>query len=157
LAHGIGPPPFPRRRAELTTAKEHRINARKYAWQILHAEIRRGAGTNKGLDLDPQLQNIGVLLRKAEDEGLSPIGVILELAGFGAMFARFFAETNDRNVTEVAADIGRDVMAEPDDDNDDGHRTEPNRITDRLTVCCADPATCSPGGGVRIFRAPSSS
>jgi hypothetical protein len=63
------------------------VNGRKYAWQILHAEIRRRAAPDEGLDFYPQLENMGVLMRNAREEGVSEFDIIMELAGFGTTFA----------------------------------------------------------------------
>jgi hypothetical protein len=65
------------------------VNARKYAWQILQADIRRRVDLDedKGLDLHPQLTNIAVLYKSAMEDGVSPFEIIIELAGFGATYA----------------------------------------------------------------------
>lgn len=95
------------------------MNAEKYAWQIVHAEIRRRAGTNKGLELDPQLENIGVVLRRAQEDDVSSIAIILELAGFAGIFQRMFAHAVGEDSIAMAAEMGRDVMARPDSEDDE--------------------------------------
>jgi hypothetical protein len=91
------------------------MNARKYAWQILHADIRRRVDPdeNKGLDLHPQLTNIGALYGSAIRDGVLPLDIIIELAGFGATYA--LMPRTDNDPVSVAKRIQEDVMAEPDD------------------------------------------
>jgi hypothetical protein len=90
-----------------------RMNARKYAWQILHAEIRRQAGTDKGLELDPQFENQGVVLRKAREGDISEFDILFELANLGATFALM----TQNDPLGVARRIGERIMEEPDEDD----------------------------------------
>lgn len=93
------------------------MNERKIAWQMLHAEIRRRVNPDddKGLDLDPQLTNFGLLYRKAREAGLSELAIMIELAGFGATFAMMATD----NPLKMAKDIEQGVMAKPNDDDED--------------------------------------
>jgi hypothetical protein len=98
-----------------TGSESDQMNARKYAWQILHADIRRRVDPdeNKGLDLHPQLTNIGALYGSAIRDGVLPLDIIIELAGFGATYA--LMPRTDNDPVSVAKRIQEDVMAEPDD------------------------------------------
>lgn len=94
------------------------MNARRYAWHILHAEIRRRVNPdNKGLDLDPQLQNIALLHKRAREEGVSELEIVLQLAGFGATFAQM----TQNDPVALAKRIEQEVMAEPDDEDDESY------------------------------------
>lgn len=89
------------------------MDTTKYAWQILHAMIRRRAAADEGHDFNPQLQRICTLWRDAEAEGVPHFEIVLELARFGALFA----EMTGNDTLAMAADIGGDVMAQPDEDS----------------------------------------
>jgi hypothetical protein len=119
------------------------MNARKYAWQMLHAEIRRrvNPADDKGLDLDPQLTNFALLYKRAREEGVSDLDIMIELAGFGAIaFLQRgplpgqtltacgpdgFTQTIDlgglprNDPLTVANRIEQSIMTGPDDDDDD--------------------------------------
>jgi hypothetical protein len=66
----------------------------------------------KGLDLHPQLANIALLYKSAMQDGISPMEIIIELAGFGATYALMPRSTN--SPISVAKLIEEGVMAEPD-------------------------------------------
>ena len=92
------------------------MDATKYAWQILHAMIRRRVAADEGHDFHPQLARICPLWRAAtDDKGVAEFEVVLELARFGALFA----EMTGNDTLAMAADIGRDVMAQPDEEDED--------------------------------------
>ncbi len=91
------------------------MNSRKYAWQVLHAEIRRRAGADEGLDFHLQLEKIGLLMKSARVEGVSELDIIVELAGFGATFAMLGQD----DPLAVARRIEQEVLAEVDDDEED--------------------------------------
>jgi hypothetical protein len=69
---------------------------------------------DEGHDFHPQLERIVTLWRAAAEEGVPEFKIVLELARFGALFA----EMTGNDTLAMAADIGRDVMAQPDDDKD---------------------------------------
>lgn len=92
------------------------MNARKYAWKLLHAEIRRQAGPDEGLELHPQFYNQGVLIREARDAGFDEYNLLMEAVKLGATFA-LLSTQNDP--ISFAADLGRRIMAEPDEDDDE--------------------------------------
>jgi hypothetical protein len=91
------------------------MNAREYACQILHAEIRRRVDPdeNTGLDPHPQLTNQIVLFRKAIDEGVSELDIILELTRFGATYA--LMPRVDSDPLAAVRLMEQLVMAEPDE------------------------------------------
>ena len=85
------------------------MNARKYAWKILHAEIRRQCGADEGLDFHPQLKQQGALFKEARDQRISEYEIAVELANLGATYAAM-----TENPLEVAKQIETKIMAEPD-------------------------------------------
>jgi len=101
------------------------MDARKYAWQILHAEIRRRVGddaNDQSGHLHPELANIGLLLKQAREEDVSELEIIIELAGFGATYALMPPDASDP--LSAAQEIELHVMAESDGTEDwkDGMR-----------------------------------
>jgi hypothetical protein len=94
------------------------VDARKYAWEILHAEIRRQAsGDHDGGDLRTEAGNIGLLLQQAREEGVSEFEIIIDLAGFGATYA-LMARTDVSDPLGVAQEIEMAVMTESDETDD---------------------------------------
>jgi len=92
------------------------MNARKYAWKIFHAELRRRVNPDEGLDLDPQMVNIGALWGNAMDENIAPLDIVTEVAGFGATFAERYGPPH---VLSVAKRLEQHVLAESDEDDDE--------------------------------------
>jgi hypothetical protein len=92
------------------------MNARKYAWRILHAEIRRRVAPDEGQDLHPQLEIQGLLMKQAREEGISELAIIFELARFGATYAVMHRTGDDP--LAVAKRIEQQIMSEPDEDDD---------------------------------------
>lgn len=94
------------------------MNARKYAWKILHAEIRRRVAPDEGQDLHPQLETQGLLMKQAREDGVSEFDILFELAGFGATYA--LMPRTDNDPLTIAKRIEQQIMSEPDDEDDDG-------------------------------------
>ena len=93
------------------------MNARKYTWQILHAEIRRrGTDDDSGGKLHPELEIQARLFKRACEEGVDLFYVISELAGFGATYALMRGSGNDP--LAVAEHIELGVMAESDESDE---------------------------------------
>ena len=92
------------------------MNARKCAWKILHAEIRRRVAPDEGQDLHPQLETQGLLTKQAREDGISELDIIFELAGFGAAYA--LMPRTDNDPLAVAKHIEQQTMSEPDEDDD---------------------------------------
>jgi hypothetical protein len=94
------------------------MNVRKYAWQILHAEIRRRADDeyDESQGLHPELENIGLLLKQAREERISESAIIIDLAGFGATYA--LMPRTDNDPLRVADEIELAVMSESDEEDD---------------------------------------
>ena len=93
------------------------MDARKYAWQILHAEIRRRGcdDADEGGEQSDELLNIYLLLKQASDEGVDFNDIILDLARFGATYA---LNPPDGNPLGVAQAIELRVMTESDESDD---------------------------------------
>ena len=105
------------------------MNDRKRAWQILHTEIRLRATDE--IDRDACSVNIGTIIRDMN----SPVDLITELAGFGAIFAlmgdpkeEVDAESGEslgivtrdpEHIMRLADLIGASVMQEPDEPDDE--------------------------------------
>ncbi len=94
------------------------MNARKYAWKILHAEIRRRCGADEGLDFHPQLEVIGTLLGTAGAEDVSEVDIIIELAGLGAGFAQMYEDVTRADLLALAKHMETKILAEPDDEDE---------------------------------------
>lgn len=95
------------------------MNGRKYAWKILHAEIRRRCGADEGLDFHPQLEVIGTLLGNARTERISEVDIIIELAGFGASFAQMYGDVTGGDLLAMAKHMETKILAEPDDEDEE--------------------------------------
>jgi hypothetical protein len=95
------------------------MESRKYAWQILHAEIRRRVSADEHDEADgrhPELENVGLLMKQAREEGVSDFNIIIDLAGFGATYA--LMPRTDNDPLRVADEIETRVMSEFDEDDD---------------------------------------
>ena len=127
------------------------MNARKIAWQMLHAEVRRRIGpAHTGPDLDPELENFRLLHNQARDAGISSSDIMLELAG-----VRGDVCPDDPNdPLGVAQQISRSVLAEPDEegnvmadqDLDTVRIAVGLRLTHRRPGQCADKSDRRAGG-----------
>ena len=93
--------------------------ARKYAWQILHAEMRRRTSddADEGGEQSDELLNIYLLLKQASDEGADFNDIILELARFGATYA-LTPPPAGTDPLGVAKEIELRVMTESDEFDD---------------------------------------
>ena len=92
------------------------MNARKYAWKVLHAEIRRRIAPDEGQDLHPQIENQGLLMKQARHDGIREWEIFFELAQFGATYA--LMPRTDNDPLTVAKQIEQLIMSEPDEDDD---------------------------------------
>lgn len=106
------------------------MNARKYAWQILHAMIRQRGAADEGLEINPQSTNIAALLTKAAKEGVDDNHIILSLAEFGSLML-FIHQDNPHVINcpscnkpfqiqgadplPIATAMGQAIMVEPDE------------------------------------------
>lgn len=105
------------------------MNARKYAWQILHATIRRMTGPDEGQEVHPQNERIASLLKQASDEGVNDGYIILSLAEFATSFL-YIHQNNPQRIEcpscrkpfevrggdplPIAKAMGDQIMQEPD-------------------------------------------
>lgn len=95
------------------------VSSRKLAWRILHAEIRRQAAPDPGLETHPQWERIGGVLKLAHDADIPMSHIVIDLANLGATYALLSSLKSGSDVFSVAAEIERQIMAEPADGDDE--------------------------------------
>lgn len=105
------------------------MNARKYAWQILHATIRRMTGADEGVQPHPQNERIADLFKQAANDKINDAHIILSLAEFATSFLYIHANNPQRiecpscgkpfevkgaDPLPIAKAMGDEIMKEPD-------------------------------------------